>query len=70
MPIGGIPLDEWSGAKATKQLEATIRTFNEQADRQTSTMLRLTWAMLILTVVMTIAVGLQIWLTLKQMLWI
>ena len=26
----GIPLDEWSGAKATKELEATIRRINRE----------------------------------------
>jgi hypothetical protein len=68
-PLEGIPLGQWSGSDATKSLKATIRQFNQQSDRQTQTMLRLTWAMLGLTVVMTVAVGVQIWLTLIQMKW-
>jgi hypothetical protein len=57
-PNSGIPLSEWSGSGATRELHATIQTFNERATEQTAEMVRLTrtvtrltWAMIGLVVV-------------------
>ena len=55
-----IPLGEWSGSDATNALHATIREFVDQSGKQTRTMIRLTWAIAILTVLMLVAVGIQI----------
>ena len=34
MAPGGVPLPEWSGSGATKQLEETIKKFNEETSKQ------------------------------------
>jgi len=64
---GGIPLSEWSGSGATKQLEETIKKFNEETSRQTRQLLILTWVIAILTFVMTVGVGLQIYLAISTL---
>jgi hypothetical protein len=66
MAQGGIPLSEWSGSGATRELHATIKEFNQSANQQARTMIRLTRYLLGLTVVMTIAVILQIWVVLRS----
>jgi hypothetical protein len=58
--MGGIPLSEWSGSGATRQLEATIREFNEETSRQTATMIRLTRWIVVLTVVLVAGLIVQI----------
>ena len=58
--MGGIPLSEWSGSGATRQLEATIREFNEETSRQTATMIRLTRWIVVLTVVLVVGLVVQI----------
>ena len=63
MAKGGIPLEEFSGAAATNALREAIERFQEENGRHTQTMVRLTWAMTALTVVMAIGLGVQIWLT-------
>lgn len=60
LPNSSIPLGQWSGAEATRELEQTIREFNAAAERQTRQMLRLTWVIVGLTAVMTIGVAAQI----------
>ena len=60
MSNGGIPLREWSGSGATEELHKTIHVFVEQGDRQAKAMIRLTWAVAILTVAMLGAVIVQI----------
>ena len=60
MNPGGIPLSEWSGSGATRELQETIRDFNRAAGDQTKTIIRLTRWILGLTVVMTVAVIVQI----------
>jgi hypothetical protein len=62
MANSGIPLGEWSGSNATRELESTIREFNASAERQTRQMLRLTWVIAALTAVMTVGVVVQIYL--------
>ena len=60
---GGIPLKEWSGSGAVEALQASIEKFQTESSRQTATMIRLTWAIAGLTVVMLVAVLAQIYLT-------
>ncbi|MCL5736922.1 MAG: hypothetical protein M1274_15355 [Actinobacteria bacterium] len=60
MVIEGIPLSEWSGSGATRELQETIRQFNEKADKQTQQMIRLTRGILWLSLVMVAAVLAQI----------
>lgn len=55
-----IPLDEWSGAGATKALHKTIKEFVESTEKQTRTMIRLTRWITGLTIAMLIAVAAQI----------
>lgn len=55
-----IPLSEWSGSGATRELEATIREFNKTATRQTRTLIHLTWVLAGLTAAMLIAAVFQI----------
>ena len=55
-----IPLGQWSGSDATKALHQSINEFNEVTSKQTRTIIRLTWAILFLTAVMTVAVILQL----------
>ncbi len=56
----GVPLDQWSGSAATNALHETIKQFNEATGKQTTTLVRLTWAITVLTAVMLIAVLTQI----------
>lgn len=56
-----IPLGEWSGSDATNALHQTIKEFVVQSDKQATTMIRLTRRIEILTVVMLMAVGVQIY---------
>jgi hypothetical protein len=60
MAQGGIPLSEFSGSGATRELHETIRDFNRATGEQTRTIIRLTRWILALTVVMTVAVIVQI----------
>ena len=57
-----IPLSEWSGSGATRELHETIKAFNDASNRQTKQLLILTWVIAFLTAIMTIGVGVQIWL--------
>ena len=56
----GIPIGQWSGSDAVNALHETIKQFNEATAKQTSWLLRLTWAIVVLTVVMTAAVIIQV----------
>ena len=56
----GIPLDEWSGSKATSELHHTIREFNKCAEAQTQQLVRLTKVLAWLTGVMLAAVIVQV----------
>jgi hypothetical protein len=60
VPTGGIPLDQWSGAYATKELHNTMKAFVHSSDKASRRMLQLTWAIMGLTAVMWCAVGIQI----------
>ncbi len=61
MSESGIPLKDWSGSGATDELRRTIIAFNATAARQAATMIRLTWAIVVLTVVMVFEVAWQLW---------
>jgi hypothetical protein len=61
----GIPLGEWSGSDATNRLRETIEVSNLQTEKQTRTMLRLTWAILVLTFVMASIGAVQIWMAVR-----
>jgi len=60
-----IPLSEWSGSGATRELHETIKAFNEASAKQTRQLLILTWVIAVLTTTMTIGLGIQIWLAIK-----
>ena len=64
---GGIPLGEWSGSNATRDLHETIKQFNEKAEKQTQQMVRLTRVIAWLTFVMLVAVIAQIVFAVKAM---
>lgn len=57
-----IPIDQWSGSDATNALHETIKAFNATADKQTRTIIRLTWAILALTGVLVAGLVVQIWI--------
>lgn len=61
MTESGIPLGEYSGSTATRELQKTIEEFNKQSAKQGRTIIGLTWAILILTAVMAIEVSIQLW---------
>ncbi len=58
-----IPIGEWSGSDATKELQKTIEAFNKQSSKQTKMMLILTIIVAILTVILVIGLGVQIWIS-------
>jgi hypothetical protein len=41
MAKGGVPLDEWSGSGATKELHQTIKAHQVESSRQTTKLIRL-----------------------------
>jgi hypothetical protein len=57
-----IPLGKWSGSDAVESLHASIKEFNAQSSKQTDQMLRLTWIMAVLTLVMMLGLVVQIYL--------
>lgn len=50
--------------RALNKLQETIKTFNEQSSKQTDKMIRLTWWIVGLTVVMVLGLAIQIILAL------
>lgn len=58
----GIPLGEWSGSDATNALHETIREFIDASNQQAQKMVTLTRVIVVLTVVMAIGLGIQIYL--------
>ena len=62
---GGIPIDVWSGAYATKELHETIKEFVKSSNKASRRMLQLTWAIVVLTIIMLGAVIAQIVTALK-----
>ncbi len=50
--------------RAVNKLQETIKTFNEQSSKQTEKMIKLTWWIVGLTIVMVVGLFIQIILTL------
>jgi hypothetical protein len=61
----GIPLGQWSGSNATRELHETIKAFVDASNQQAETMKRLTWAIVGLTVLMLIGLVVQILIELQ-----
>ena len=61
-----IRVGELSGSDATNALHETIAKSNEIASRQTQRIIVLTYAILFLTVVMTVMVAVQVWVALRE----
>jgi hypothetical protein len=61
-----IPLDQWNGSAATKELHATIVALSEATSKQTKAMIGLTWAIVVLTFLMLVGVGAQIAIAMAQ----
>jgi hypothetical protein len=59
---GGIPIGMFSGSDSVDALHKSLKEFNEKTSAQTNQLILLTWVIAILTLVMTIGVGVQIWL--------
>lgn len=57
---GGVPLSAWSGSGATGAMHATLEAFSEEAARQNATLVRLTRALVFLTVVLVVGLVVQI----------
>ncbi len=53
-------LGEWSGSDATDRLHTTIAAYNETATKQATSMIRLTWAIVALTLVLVVGLAVQI----------
>ena len=64
MATSGIPIGEWSGSDAVQALHRSIEEHQRTTARQTTHSIVLTWVMAGLTLVMTIGLGIQIWLAL------
>jgi hypothetical protein len=60
-----VRLGEMSGSDATNSLHRTIKEFNEASSRQTRVIIRLTWAMLALTVAIFGLTTSQVWIALR-----
>jgi hypothetical protein len=65
MASGGIPLGQWSGSDAINELYETLRRYNDIATRQAATMIRLTRAIVVLTILLFAGLVVQIVLALK-----
>ena len=61
-----IPIERWSGAEATNELHKTIVKFNEVSENQTNQMLKLTRVIALLTFVMLLGLGVQIYLAVNN----
>jgi hypothetical protein len=64
-PVSPIPLKDWSGSGATDQLREAVTAYNEAAAKQTTQLVRLTGALVGLTVLLflglLVQIGLAIW---------
>jgi len=59
-PNSSIRLGELSGSDATNALHETIKAFNDAATKQNRTIVRLTWAIFVLTLVMAADVAIRL----------
>ena len=60
-----ISLEDWSGSKATKELNDIIKKYNETTNKQTNKMINLSWAIVVLTILMLVGLVIQICISLK-----
>jgi len=60
MASSGIPLSEWSGSGATRELHETIRKEIDATNKQSKIILKLTWATVFLGVVQVFATIVQL----------
>jgi hypothetical protein len=67
MAKSSIPLGEWSGSDATNKLRAVIEKQHQEAAKQTTVMVRLTWAMFALTFVTVLATIIQVVLAISAL---
>ena len=56
----GIPVREWSGSAATDKLRDAIERQHKETTKQTTVMVRLTWAIFAFTVVTVLATIMQV----------
>lgn len=59
-----VPLSEWSGSGATDRLRETLDEYNRATARQTAQLIRLTRALVVLTVLLLVGLVVQIWVAL------
>jgi hypothetical protein len=62
----GIPLGEWSGSDATNALRQSIERFNTRTAKQTVWLLRLTWAIAVLTLAIFLLTGVLVWTAFRE----
>lgn len=60
MPESGIPISEWSGSGATDRLRETITEFSATTAEQTAQLVRLTKALVVLTVLLFVGLVVQV----------
>jgi hypothetical protein len=61
----GIPLGEWSGSDAIRELHESIKEFNRKTTKQTTQLVILTWVLAVLTFLMLVGLGFQIYLAVR-----
>lgn len=59
-----IPLGKWSGSDATDALHQTVQDFVIASAKQTRTMIGLTRGIVVLTALLLIGLGVQVWIQL------
>ena len=60
-----ISLEDWSGSTPTKELNDIIKKYNETTNKQTNKMINLSWAIVVLTILMLVGLVIQICISLK-----
>jgi len=65
MAGGGIPIGQWSGSDATRELTEAIIKMNVASEKQTKKIIVLTWALTIMTGLMLVGLVVQVWLALR-----
>jgi hypothetical protein len=61
-----MPLYGPSSKGAVEDLHKTIKEFNDRASRQSDTMIRLTWVIAVLTLLLFLGLLVQIWLAVRK----
>lgn len=60
VPGGGIPLSEWSGSGGVERLRETVIEYSETTAKQTAQLIRLTKALVLLTVLLFVGLAVQV----------